>query len=393
MLTPIANQSEKVKEKQAQFHQLLTEEAASLIIAMENGAKIERVPAQFTPLTNLRQGDRITNVFRILYFNEPKAFTRENRSGLLLALTLRSSEGECTLLLWNDDGRKVLASEMGVNDAVLVTGAVVKNVNPPELNSDLLTKIEKCNFEVDIPLRSVKTPALNEVKPTEELISINGFATRIGEVKRFQREKNGGKLCRATLTDGTAFVPLVCWGEYADMLHEIENNSLVSITDARVKINKLNNVIEIHSAPSTRIVKKNEKLRAGALVKNIGEFGDGETAQIQATVKELKEVKTIKLCDKCFSAIKTGDCNCGGKGIDTVIAEAVLMDEGGELTCSFFDSRALQLLEMKSVAPDIAQVAGELKRGALKGKKLNVKITTKFNNFLNQLTANCKEIL
>lgn len=396
----VENVGDKIAEKQAQYHNLLTQEAACRLIARENGIKQETQKEKpLTPLIGLVVGSRVTNIFKIVYFSEPKIFTKDNRTGSLLSLGLKSQEGDCVLVVWNQEGRKILAGDLNVNSAIQISDAVVKNVNPLEIHSDLLTKIEPIENS-GIPNRTVKEAALEAITTaSEELISTAGFLANIGEVKKFAKKNGGknpeGKLSRCTLTNTGSSLPLVCWGEYAELASQFEKGTQLMLTDVKAKQNKLNQSIELHTTSSTRIILGKEKQLQGVkkAQRKISELNEGENTEVSCQVGELKEVKAVKMCEKCFSVCKSEICNCGGKTQETIVAEATLVDNSGKINCSFFDSRALQLLEMKSISPDIANTVGELKKEKLKGKSVKLLINAKFNNFLNQLTANCRQVL
>lgn len=392
----VENIGEKISEKQAQYHYLLTEEAAARVVAIQNGVKLEKSSEQkITSLQNLQQGDRVTNVFKIHQFNEPKTFTYKERQGSLVAVNLKNSEAQCTLVLWNRDCNKFLESSYNVNDGLCITDAVVKNVNPLEIHSDLLTKIESAKAE-EIPNRELKTAELAKLTPSEDAVSITAAVASGGSVKTFQKQGGPqGKILRLMLGSGETQVPLVCWGEYAELAKNITSGSEVVLVDVKAKINKLNNGVELHTTSTTRIVTsgKNNQVNQRAEQAKIKDLKENQTALVEGTIKELKEVKTIKLCEKCFTAVRTEQCQCGGKAQETVVAEAIIADNSGEITCTFFDSRALQFLEMKAVSPDIAPTVGELKKEAMKGKQIKLIVNAKHNHFLNQLKANCRQVL
>ncbi len=370
-------EDQRIREKQEEFHGLLTKEAAARIIYRQNLARETRI----TPLASLLTGQRVSNNFQVKRFFEPRRFEKDNRSGVVLNMLL-SGEKEALLTLWNRDAEKILASDLNVNDEVLVSEAIVRNVNPLELNSDILTKVEK------VKTGYLETTPLNKLATRGELVTTSGFVSNIGEVKLFSKEKGQGKLCRA-LIRGETSLNLVCWGEYAELLQGIQNNSKIVIVDAMAKHNKFG-ALEIHSTKTTRLVVTGEKQLPGE--KNISELKEGEAAVIKGRVKELREVKSITLCSKCFSSIKV-QCQCGGEPRQSIVAEAIIADESGEVTCSFFDSRALRLLDMKTVSPDLAGITTDLKRQSVKEKQVALLVQPKFNNFLNALTANCRQVL
>ena len=397
----VENIEEKIAEKQAQYYNLLTQEAAVRLIARENGIKQEpQKEKSVTSLVGLSIGSRVSNVFNIAYFSEPKTFTKQNRSGSLLSLGLKSLEGDCVLVVWNQEGRKIIESDLTVNSAIQVNDAVVKNVNPLELHSDLLTKIEPVQNS-DIPNRTLKEMGIENITTgSEDLITTSGFLTNIGEVKKFAKKNGGknpeGKLSRCMVTNASASIPLVCWGEYAELVTQFEKGTQLILTDVKAKQNKLSNSIELHTTNSTRLLVGKEKTPqvAQKAQRQISELKEnGENVEINCTVEELKEVKTVKMCEKCFTVCKGETCNCGGKTQETIVAEATLADDSGKINCSFFDSRALQLLEMKSISPDIANTVGELKKEKLKGKQVKLIVNAKFNNFLNQVITNCRQVL
>ncbi|MDP3741770.1 MAG: hypothetical protein Q8R15_00475, partial [Candidatus Micrarchaeota archaeon] len=252
----------------------------------------------------------------------------------------------------------------------------------------------------DIPNRTLKETGLENITTgSEDLITTSGFLANVGEVKKFAKKNGGknaeGKLSRCTLTNAGASIPLVCWGEYAELAKQFEKGTQLMLTDVKAKQNKLSNSIELHTTNSTRLVAGKEKnpQNIQKIQRQISELKEGENVEISCQIEELKEVKTVKMCEKCFAVGRGEMCQCGGKTQETIVAEATLADSSGRINCSFFDSRALQLLEMKSISPDIANTVGELKKEKMKNKPVKLIVNAKFNNFLNQLTASCRQVL
>ncbi|MFH0713516.1 MAG: hypothetical protein V1722_02955 [Candidatus Micrarchaeota archaeon] len=395
---------EQVKEKQAQFHYLLTQEASQRIIARENGAVIEKPAKPLTSLENLKQGDRVTNYFKIHYFNELKKFTFNERQGELLVLNLASQNKNAALTLWNYDGRKILESNLQVNDAVLLKDAMVKNVNPLELNADLLTAIEPVTTPTvenladisKIPNREVNQTPLAQLaidaKVGEKIISTTAMIVNLGELKTFQKEKGTGKLRRLALADGSKKINLVCWGEFAELASNFNRTDELKMTDVKVKANTYGDM-ELHTSRTTRFTKITGKAQIVEVEKPIAQLKENETIAINGRIEELKLCRFALQCEKCFAISKTQTCNCGGNALETLICDAVISDASGKIQCTFYDGRALQLLEMKSIAPDLLETLFELKKQQLQGKPVKILISTKFNNYLNQLSATAKQIL
>ncbi len=86
----IGEASKLIKEKQAQYFNLLTEEAAGKIIAFEKGLQVAPTELLFTDLTSLAQGERVTNVFIVNQFSEPRRFVKDNREGHVMTLFTNS---------------------------------------------------------------------------------------------------------------------------------------------------------------------------------------------------------------------------------------------------------------------------------------------------------------
>jgi len=402
---------EKIKEKQTQFHNLLTEEAALRILARENGVKLEKKEREVNGFDAAVVGQPASGLARILFVAEPRKFSSKNNdNGLVVNVGIAHNGGDATLVLWNRDAREFLATGARKNELILIKDALVKNLNPLELHTTLVTRIEKpttteqLTSENNISRASENKITIAKITAPLETIDLDCLVKKVAPLKSFNTNGKQGKICRLEVADETGSTNLVCWGEFAEIASKLLPVKKISCDNLCAKLNKLTNVIELHTTFQTRIIESKEKTEENGQREkektNINSLRDGDAGIIECTVKKLLEVKPIIMCSKCRMSLKAGveKCQCGGEPEDTIVAEAIISDldavsEKSEMRCSFYDHRALHLLGMKSIAPDIAQTIAKLKGPELEGKNFTLKISVKQNNFLDALSATCREFI
>ncbi len=407
---------EKVKQKQAQFHNLLTDEAALRILARENGVKLEKKEKEINGFDAIVVGQPASGFARIMFIGEPRKFaSKNNDNGLVVNVGIAHGGGDATLVLWNRDAREFLSTGARKNELILIKDALVKNLNPLELHTTLITRIEKLlNIEESQmgQINKIKPALINKMPIAKitaplETIDLDCFIKKVAPVKTFNTNGKQGKLCRLEISDETGSTNLVCWGEFAEISSKLLPGRRISCDNLCAKLNKLTNAIELHTTFQTRIIEskektqeKGEKENGKEKNSNVSNLHDGDTGIVECTVKKLLEVKPIIMCSKCRMSLKAGSgkCQCGGEPEETIVAEAIIIDaaaagEKTEMRCSFYDHRALHLLGMKSIAGDIAATIAKLKGPELEGKNFTLKISVKQNNFLNALSATCREFM
>lgn len=310
--------------------------------------------------------------------------------------------GEATLVLWGKDCRDFLASETKKNDVITIHDALVKNLNPLELHSTLITKIERPSAEEVIIAEKIPTAHVNQIELSQltnpvESCDVNCTVAKSGAARSFNSNGREGKICKIEIMQGKTTTTLVCWGGYAEIAEKLPQGSEILCQNLCAKLNKLSNQLELHTTDTTRIIATSSgKIAENKEEKTLHALRDGDTAAIEVTLKKLLEVKPLTMCIECRTSARHGaeKCEkCGGKTEETIVAEALITDGVKEMRCSFYDSRALHLLGMKSIAPDLAQIIAKLKAHEIEGRKYSLNVTVKQNHFLDALSATCREFL
>lgn len=119
---------------------------------------------------------------------------------------------------------------------------------------------------------------INKLLPGMRDVEIVGKAVQIFDIKEFQRSDGTGMVGSFIVGDETATTRIVCWGEKAKILKELEQDIIIKISNAYVREN--NGRKEVHCNDKTNIV-----------LKPTGESVEGVIARQEASRKLLSELK------------------------------------------------------------------------------------------------------
>ncbi|MEW5955933.1 MAG: OB-fold nucleic acid binding domain-containing protein [Candidatus Micrarchaeota archaeon] len=369
----------KIAEKQEKFAGLLAEDAALELLARENGMDVKKPePApQFTPLASVEAGTTANVRVRVLHVFALKRFEKNGRKGKVCNVSIADDSCSATLVLW---GRDCAAAEsLERNDWVEVTDGIVKNKNPLEIHSALLTQVKRVGEA---------KPQVTEIKDLRDGKEADFFARllEVGEEKEFDREKNGvktkGKMASALAADDSGQIRLVLWDENAELARRARPGDAVKVESGAVKQGR-DGSPEVHLGWRSRAIlnprahglrEREELWKAKYAEKKIGEACEGETVLLYATLAEVSGCRLVRKCRSCGTSVNMHEqkCSCGSEDLrDLLVLEAKLSDPTGSARAVFFGREAMHVLGVNKVTID-PQTIAELKAEQLAGKPIKL---------------------
>lgn len=395
--------SKQVGARIEKFAGLLTEEGALEMVARENGIPIpeKKKEVVFQGFEAAEAGKELNFVARVTHVFAPKAFERNGRKGKVCNVQLADEKGVvAALVLWNRDCG--LADKFERGQEIEVENASVKSKNPLEFHATLVTQLKARPQE-----QKQASKKIAELKEGEEA-DFFGRVLDVGEVKEFGRvnRKTGaqekGKVARLTLADGSGRIVVALWDENAEVVKVLRVGDAVKIESGLAKQN--NGVLEVQAGWKARIIRnppahglaEREALwETHFPLKKISELKEGETASIEAKIKELSGARIFRKCKKCGKSINVHEtaCACGSNEYrDAVMAEAMLVDDSGEIRAVFFGREAAHFLGVESITID-PQTIVELKKQHLLGKKVRLIVQAKAGLMSGKTEATCKHVV
>lgn len=186
---------------------------------------------------------------------------------------------------------------------------------------------------------------------------VNGKVQQIYEVREFKRQDGtGGKVGNFLIGDETGMMRVVCWGNHADILKQLEQGAIVRVTGAAARDNQ--GRTELHLVDASKIIINpagvsigEVKQRAHSVRKEIKDLADGdENVELLGTVVQMFDPKFFEVCPECNARVKddAGKYNCPTHGNVTPTHSYILnvfLDDGSDnVRCVFFSSQAERLL-------------------------------------------------
>jgi hypothetical protein len=133
----------RVKEKQRELSNLISEEGAAYIVAKESGIELIKKKEYELKIGSIMGGMRsVSLTARVLKIEETRAFKTDRAEGKVCSIRLGDETGIIRLTLWNDQIGK--AEELKRDSLVKITNAFAKdNFGKAELSLGKLGKLEK----------------------------------------------------------------------------------------------------------------------------------------------------------------------------------------------------------------------------------------------------------
>lgn len=185
---------ERVAEKIAQFHGLLTREVALKLIAKEKGLLSEK--EEKITLGDVKKGSRKLTFEGRIKKIWPMAQYKSGKKSRVIEI--EDGTGRMPLVLWNDDVN--LATRLRTQDSILVKGAYERN--------DELHLGYSGNVEIKERAQFTDLSALS----TDEYAHVKGFVSRIDGFDRFVDEKTAKYGFSFFVSDGKKDVQVIIWG-------------------------------------------------------------------------------------------------------------------------------------------------------------------------------------
>ncbi|MFA5246701.1 MAG: hypothetical protein WC408_02290, partial [Candidatus Micrarchaeia archaeon] len=239
-----------VKDKQAEFSDLLTEKGAAQLLAQEAGVDAasdsnDEDASAVIPLADAaEQADVFVGVVSVF---SPKGFERNGRKGRVCNVQITDGKTKASLVLWNRDVDLVEYGKIERNDFLLIRNAQVKSTEPLELQSSMLTKVivkkpDEITTELSplaagiLPNTTVPVRKISELKDTEPEFDLYGRVLRVDEEKEFvYKDGRKGRVAKLLIADGSATCRVVLWDKNADVAQRAKVGDALKIEGGYAK--------------------------------------------------------------------------------------------------------------------------------------------------------------
>jgi len=198
-----------------------------------------------------------------------------------------------------DAVKKILDKQRELSNLVSKEGAAY--IVAKELGVNLIDKTE---HRIEI----------KNIIPGIRNLTLIATVSKINPVRIFERDGREGKVVNVFLADKTGEVRMSLWDEQIDLIKNIKENTVVEVTGAYTREDKVNGV-EIRLGAGGKIKPRDEKpvKFEGINEESIANLEEGKKYNIRAAVVQLFEPVVYNICPKCGKSIKENKCNNHGE--------------------------------------------------------------------------------
>ncbi|MEM3401823.1 MAG: DUF2240 family protein, partial [Candidatus Hadarchaeales archaeon] len=338
---------QRIKRKQEELKNLITPEGAAIIIAHELNVDLGTQPPQIVPLyiEDLAPGmSRVDVVGRVVRVVGPKDFAKQTgRGGSRGVLWLMDKTASIRMVLWDEKTQLLREKKIEKGDVIRVRNGYVKMGvdGRPELLLGKRGTIEIIGAQDDP--RAAEVPPLpaghmkiSEIREGAGEVDVVGRVVSVGSVKTFEREGGEGKVASLIISDGSEWIRVSLWDEWAEFVGQLRTGDAVKIENASVRIG-LGNRVELSLGTGGRIIKDHpEALKIP------------ERPREYLKVNELDvKMPSVNFAGRVVRKLPPVDFQRrdGSRGR---VMSAILMDETGIIRASFWDSAAATVENVKA---------------------------------------------
>ena len=368
-------------------------------------------------------GIEIDVVGRLISVNEINEFQRDDGEvGQVKSAIFADETGKVNLSFWNEKAE----TEYEVGDAYKIENARTRlGMYNVDLNIGSGARLIKLTDEeasaMFIPELSTLEKNIcdykhiSDVDEDEEDVIIIGRIIEINEIREFDRDSGDtGYVRNIELADESGSIRVVLWDKNAKQEYEI--GQPLKLQNARFSINTDNRVeasvssrttiltpseSEIEKLPSQEELM--EMIYAPKTIESLLE--DDTNVHITGTINTVSTDKPLLTkCPNCGNRVDEGEeelhCDNCGHSFDepkyTLMIPTRIEDETGDISVTFFDNLAEELIEMKKedIVTDIANGYGiEDKLQDLVGTTVEIIANVSFDEYNEENRLNPKKIL
>jgi replication factor A1 len=356
-----------IEVKKKEFSGLIDDDSAARLVLKDLGVSVpsELPEPVFSPIAEIT-GNKIAEpnaVVRVMQVNSPKAFESDGRQGRVCNIEVADASGKATLVFWEEDVRWMERRALERNDALELIGLSVKNFNPLELHSGMLTEIILHKQgrglpgatlaglpESAVPLASV--PTLHEGDVADMYLR----ATAVSELREFERAGRKGRVLNVLSEDSEGRrLNVVLWDYYAE---------------AAAKMLKLGEAFKLEGfavRKGQQGLELQNTWQSHAVFEPTGSpLGRKSPAEPAMQIADLKSKGRGIVSAQVKRVISASAEN------NVVSADAELSDSSGSVVVSFLGKPALALLQLRHAPKFDIRTAVSLKEEHLKGSKMRL---------------------
>ena len=187
-------------------------------------------------------------------------------------------------------------------------------------------------------------------------VETTGKVQRIFETREFQSGERQGKVASLIIADETGSIRAVLWGNQADNLKNIKENTIIKILSGYVRENSGQKEIHLNERSKLIISPKGESIgeikKFAAERKKINELTENDgIVEVMGTIVQVFDLRFFEICPKCNKRAKQNEnsfaCNEHGEvsPLYSYVLNLVLDDGTDSIRSVFFRNQVEKLLE------------------------------------------------
>jgi len=248
--------------------------------------------------------------------------------------------------------KKILDKQTELSNLVSKEGAAY--IVAKELGLDIMDKTE---HKIEI----------KNIIPGIRSLTLNATVSRLSPLRTFERNGKEGKVLNLFLADKTGEIRMSLWDDQVDLANNIKENTVVKITGAYTREDKINGV-EIRLGKNGKIKITDEapvRFEEKIIESNIATAKENKSYTIRAAVLQMFNPIFYDICPECEKSIKEKKCKNHGEiePKKAVVVSCVIDDGYGNMRAVLFRNIAESFIgvkteEMISAPPSLTNFLG-----------------------------------
>jgi len=402
---------EKVKAKQIELSNLVSDIGAAHIIANELDVEVESAPVEQSRLKlhDIMEGMNSVNLFgRVKSVFDARSFEKDGKSGKVGSFEVFDDTAELRIVLWGE--QVSLLDTLKKNDIVKVRGAYTRNGLKGlevHLGNRGSLEINPSDAPDDLPKAEASLKTISALAPDAASVDLLARIIDISDVRTFSRPDGSvGKVASMMLGDSTGTIRATLWDSKTGLLPSFSSGNVIRIENAYTREGL--NGSELHLGWQSRLTKADARLPPITKFKElpakvpISSLKDGDlNMSIRACVVDIAETDLVyDFCPTCNKRVRNGSCEaCGAVSpVKVMIASAQLDDGSAVVRAVFYRAQAERLLGLPA---DAAFKAIEAEgrpdffnrlKSSLLGREMVFSGGVKYNSFSDSLEFVVREL-
>ena len=371
-------------------------------------------------------GDEVDIIGRIITINDTHSFQRDDGSeGFVRSGDIADSTGRVRISFWDDKADpnyigigkayqiENVRTRLGMTEVELNAGKTTRVIELTDAEASQLPSFEELEEQIYV------TKKIDDLDEDDTNFKVVARILELEDTREFSRHDGTKGLVRnMTIGDDSGFMAVTLWEDKTNIPYDI--NEAIKIQNPRINYNDMSNRLELSIGNSTNILQPSyNELSSLPDIEELQNilYTEKDIASLELEDRNVRIIGTfsnpkveralIPKCPFCNRTLEDEDeeeCENCGNYIDKpnylLMLPGTIADETGEISVTFFNELAEELLGMKhdEIVEEYEENERDLgfleaRASELEGRTLELIADVTYNNYVEEIRLRPKKII